>query len=127
MIIDDFKKHFQVKEYEWDIEFPLKVKWGDIIWVEQSSTVLFEDGQPIGFQSILKDITDKRRIETELKKIDKEREETQFRLQSILDNTPLIIFIKDLGGRYLLANKSYREAFNFTSDNIIFNTDFEMA
>jgi PAS domain S-box-containing protein len=127
MIIDDFKKHFQVKEYEWDIEFPLKVKWGDIIWVEQSSTVLFEDGQPIGFQAILKDITEKRRIETVLKKIDKEREETQFRLQSILDNTPLIIFIKDLGGRYLLANKSYREAFNFTSDNIIGNTDFELA
>jgi PAS domain S-box-containing protein len=127
MIIDDFKKHFQVKEYEWNIEFPLKVKSGDIIWVEQSSTVLFEDGQPRGFQSILKDTTEKRRIETELKKIGEEREETQFRLQSILDNTPLIIFIKDLEGRHLLANKSYREAFDFTRDQIIGKTDFELV
>jgi PAS domain S-box-containing protein len=127
MIIDDFKKHFQVKEYEWNIEFPLKVKSGDIIWVQQSSTVLFEDGQPRGFQSILKDITGKRRIEKEFKKIEKEKEETQLRLQSILDNTPLIIFIKDLEGRYLLANKSYREAFNLSRDEIIGKTDFELV
>ena len=127
MITEDFKKHFQIKEYEWNIEYPLKVKSGNIIWVEQSSTVLFEQGAPIGFQSILKDITAKRRIETELKKTEEVREETQFRLQSILDNTPLIIFIKDLQGRYLLANKSYRDAFDFTREQIIGKTDFELV
>jgi PAS domain S-box-containing protein len=66
-------------------------------------------------------------MESELKKIELEREEHQFRLQSILDNTPLMIFIKDLNGRYLLANKSYKDAFNFTSEQIIGKTDFDLV
>lgn len=126
-IEDDFKKHFQIKEYEWNVEYPLKVKSGEIIWVEQSSTVLFEDAHAIGFQSILKNVTEKNKMEQEIQKIHQEREETQFRLQSILDNTPLIIFIKDLEGRYLTANKSYRQAFKFTREEIIGKTDFELV
>lgn len=127
MIVDDFKKHFQEKEYEWNITYPLKVKSGETIWVEQSSTILYEDRAAKGFQCILKDVTEKNRIKIEIQKTEKEREETQFRLQSILDNTPLIIFIKDLEGRYLLANKSYREAFNFSKEQIIGKTDFELV
>jgi PAS domain S-box-containing protein len=49
--------------------------------------------------------------ETALNKIELERKEYEFRLQSILDNTPLMIFIKDLEGKYLLVNKRFKEAF----------------
>jgi PAS domain S-box-containing protein len=127
IINERFKKQFQLSEYEWIIQYPLKVKSGDMIWVEQSNVILSENGAAKGFQCILKDITEKRKIEAELKKIELERAEYQFRLQSILDNTPLIIFIKDLEGKYLLANESYRNAFNFTNEEIIGKTDFELG
>lgn len=127
IINDKFKTQFQTRECEFDITFPLIVKSGNTIWVELSSALLIENEEPKGFQCIVKDITEKRKIEDELKKIESQREENEFRLQSILDNTPLIIFIKDLEGRYLLANKSYREAFNFTREQIIGKTDFELV
>lgn len=121
------RKQFQLKQEESNITYPLNVKSGNRIWVEQTSVILMENGEPRGFQCIVKDITEKRRIESELKKIEAEREEHQFRLQSILDNTPLMIFIKDLNGRYLLANKSYKETFNFTSEQLIGKTDFDLV
>ena len=127
VINDTFKKQMQTHEYESDITFPLKVKSGNIIWVEQSSVLLIENEEPKGFQCIVKDITEKRRIEVELKKIELHREENEFRFQSILDNTPLIIFIKDLEGRYLLANKSFKDAFHFTGEQIIGKTDFDLV
>jgi PAS domain S-box-containing protein len=126
-ITEKLKKQFQLREEESNISYPLIVKSGNRIWVEQSSVILMENGQPQGFQCIVKDITEKKGIEAELKKIELEREEHQFRLQSILDNTPLMIFIKDLDGRYLLANKSYKDAFNFTSEQIIGKTDFDLV
>lgn len=127
MINVEFKKHFQANNNEWSIEYPLKAKCGKTIWVQQSSVVITENGESKGFQCILKDITEKRRIDSELKQMEMEREENQFRLQSILDNTPLIIFMKDLEGRYLLANKSYREAFNLNKEEIIGKTDFDIV
>lgn len=126
-INEKLRKQFQLRQSESDISYPLSVKSGNRIWVEQSSVILMENGEPQGFQCIVKDITEKRRIESELKKIEAEREEHQFRLQSILDNTPLMIFIKDLNGCYLLANKSYKDAFNFTSEQIIGKTDFDLV
>lgn len=127
LINDKFKKQFQYRNEHSEISFPLRNKSGNTIWIEQSSSILYENGAPKGFQCIVKDVTEKRRIDNELKKIEEEREEYQFRLQSILDNTPLIIFIKDLNGKYLLANQSYRSAFNMTKDQIIGKTDFELV
>jgi len=127
VINEQFKEQFQTKEYQSYVEFPLKVKSGNTIWVEQSSVILSENGKPKGFQCIVKDITEKKRIEEELKKIGQEREEHQFRLQSILDNTPLIIFIKGLDGRYLLANKTYKDVFHLTEKQIIGKTDFDLV
>ena len=127
VINEKFKKQFQVRKSECCLEFPLKAKSGNTIWVEQSSAILSEDGEPKGFQCLVKDITDKKKVEQELKKIQHEREEYQFRLQSILDNTPLIVFIKDMEGKYLLANKSYRDAFDLSKEQIIGKTDFDLV
>jgi len=126
-INEQFKKQFQLGEDQWNIQYPIKIKSGDTIWVEQSTVIFSENGQRQGFQCILKDITEKRKIESEFKQIESERAENEFRVQSILDNTPLIIFIKDIEGRYLLANKSYKEAFNFTKEQIIGKTDFDLV
>ena len=60
IISEKFKKQFQLGEYEWIIQYPLKVKSGETIWVEQSNVILSEDGAAKGFQCILKDITEKR-------------------------------------------------------------------
>jgi PAS domain S-box-containing protein len=90
--------------------FPVKNEKQEVIAVCVSST----------------DITAKKLAENALEKIRTENEEYQFRLQSILDNTPLIVFIKDLQGRYLLTNHSFREMFNRTDEEVIGQTDFDI-
>ncbi|HYC30320.1 MAG TPA: PAS domain-containing protein, partial [Chitinophagaceae bacterium] len=56
---------------------------------------------------------------------EKELQEFRFRFQGILDNTPLLIFLKDLQGKYMLVNKSFRETVNRTEDQLIGKTDFD--
>ena len=73
-----------------------------------------------------KDVTERKLVENALEKIRIEKEENQFRLQSILDNTPLIVFIKDLQGRYLLVNRSFREIFKRNEHEVIGKTDFDI-
>jgi PAS domain S-box-containing protein len=126
IINNNFRRQIQTKEFELQIEFPLNVKSGEPIWVEQSSTVMSEDGKPVGFQCILKDITEKKKAEEEAKKSEMEKEENQYRLQSILDNSTLIVYIKDLDGRYLLINKKYKELYQLTEEQAIGKTDFDL-
>lgn len=126
VINSNFKKQIQTKEFELQIEFPLKVKSGKPIWVEQSSIILYSNGKPNGFQCIVKDITERKKLEIEAKKVEQEREENQYRLQSILDNTTLIVYIKDLDGRYLLVNKKYKDIYQFTDEQAIGKTDFDL-
>jgi PAS domain S-box-containing protein len=52
--------------------------------------------------------------------------ETGNRLSSIMDNTPAVIFLKNLEGRYILINKRYEELFHISSDKIIGRTDFDI-
>jgi PAS domain S-box-containing protein len=51
--------------------------------------------------------------------------DSEARLQAIIDNSPLVIFIKDVQGRYLLANRSYFELFDTTPEQLIGITDFD--
>jgi PAS domain S-box-containing protein len=45
------------------------------------------------------------------------------RLQAILDNTPAVIYIKDLEGRYLLANRRFLEIFHLRPEQVLGRTD----
>jgi PAS domain S-box-containing protein len=54
---------------------------------------------------------------------ERELQQFRFRFQAILDYTPLLIFLKDLEGRYILVNKSFRETFGFTEEQLIGKTD----
>lgn len=48
-------------------------------------------------------------------------------LQSIIDATPDLIFVKDLNGRYEWVNRTFQEAANISADQIIGATDFELV
>jgi PAS domain S-box-containing protein len=47
-------------------------------------------------------------------------------LQSILDNTPAVIYMKDPQGQYLLINRSYETLFHISRDEIMGRTDYEV-
>ncbi|UYQ92678.1 PAS domain S-box protein [Chitinophaga horti] len=107
-------------------EFRIRRKDGRQIWVEQHATLMWERDQLTGFQCIVKDIDEKKRIQDELRQSQQEQNRIQLLLQSILDNTTTIVFIKDLDGRYLLINKQFEEKYHVTADALIGRNNNEL-
>ena len=52
--------------------------------------------------------------------------ESQQLLQAIIDNTPAVIYVKDVQGRYVMVNRRYSELFHLRGDAIIGKSDHEL-
>ena len=87
---------------------------------------------------VVKDLEEKtKRIEDELTtsqdRLEHERllakqavQESEGRLQAILDGSPAVIYVKDLQGRYLLVNQKHESLFNVNRMSIKGKTDFDI-
>jgi PAS domain S-box-containing protein len=111
------------RTYETLFEFPIMIKSGERKWIEQSVFLLEENGAPVGFQCVAKDITEKKYAERLLAdaeaQLKAKQEEYQSRLQAILDNMPMIVYLKDLDGRFIMVNKQFHQVLNTTDAAII--------
>ncbi len=61
------------------------------------------------------------------KKGNTDQETNWFILQSILNNAPFLVYVKDLNGKYLLSNEKYNEVFDYAEGEIIGKTDFDLV
>jgi PAS domain S-box-containing protein len=81
-------------------EIRLVVRSGAVRWVHYlTHPVRDGSGRVNGFVGAAQDINDRKCAELALR-------ESEERLRAIIDNCPSAIFVKDLSGRYLLANKA---------------------
>ena len=67
----------------------------------------------------IEDITERREIKDALR-------ESRQRLQGIIDNTEACLYLKDLDGRYLLANAASAEVLGRKPEELVGKTDFEL-
>jgi PAS domain S-box-containing protein len=87
--------------------------------------LIIDNDHVAGFQCMVKDVTEKKKIEFELRNSESIRKENEYRLTAILENTTTLIYIKDLTGRYITANKRFKEVFEVTDEMVINRTDFD--
>lgn len=106
-------------------EFTIIRKNGEKRWVEQQVTLQRNKGAFSGYQCVVKDIHHRKMIQQELEHTQNEINILNYRMQSILHNSPAIIYIKDMQGRYLLVNKRFGEATGIADPQIIGRTDRE--
>lgn len=117
---------FVMEGNRYEAESNIKTSEGEWLWFYNSYyPVRDENDNIVAVSCISNDITERKIVDRALQKIREEKDEYQFRLQSILDNTPLIIFIKDLEGKYLLVNRSFREFLQVEESQVIGKTDFD--
>ena len=109
------------------LEFAIRTKFGDLKWVEQSAVLITENDIPVGFQCVIKDISEKKEMEEVVRKYEVALVQNQERLQSILDNATSLIYLKDLDGKYLLINKQFKEVLKVTESTVIGKTDFDFT
>ncbi|HZE82886.1 MAG TPA: PAS domain S-box protein, partial [Puia sp.] len=96
-------------------------------WVEQSAVLLMQKNRPTGFHCIIKDISETKQMQLELEQYEFKLKENQLLLQSILDNTTSMVYVKDLAGRYVMANKHFMEVLNLKDEEIINKTDYDIG
>ncbi|HVX60228.1 MAG TPA: PAS domain-containing protein [Pirellulales bacterium] len=90
------------------------------MWLQVSAQPLKDErGVQQGGVIVFRDITEQKRAEAALRR-------TEQRLQAFLDNTPAIIYLKDVQGRYLMANRACQANLQLTSDQIVGFTDAEL-
>jgi len=126
--VQDFYTEQQEKQtFETNFEFPIVSKNGHLFWIEQSVVLLYEGGEPVGFQSIAKDVTErnyaKKLLAESEQRIKAKQEEYQERLQAILDNMPMFVYLKDTEGRFIMVNKQFHQTFGTTDEDVIGNVD----
>src|SRR5215813_8765376 len=78
-----------------------------------------ERGEVTHFAAALRDVTERRRAEEELR-----RNEAQ--LRNILDQSLTVVFVKDLEGRYLRINRRYEVLHGVTEAEVKGKTDYDI-
>jgi diguanylate cyclase (GGDEF)-like protein/PAS domain S-box-containing protein len=76
-----FHRQFYEKIKNTYSEYSIVKKDGSEIWVGQNTQLIFENGKIVGFQAVSRDVTERRRLEKELKK-----SEERYRELSIIDD-----------------------------------------
>ena len=127
MVKERYKIQLKDNIKETFLEFCINTKNGTIKWVEQTAVLITENNIPVGFQCIIKDITEKKQMESIVRKYEVDLIQNQELLQSILDNATSLIYIKDLEGKYLLTNKEFRKKLNVNNNEVIGKTDFDFS
>src|SRR6185503_5436624 len=95
-------------------------KRGDIVWIQLDVSLVHDsEGRPVYFIAQIQNVTDRKRVEAELR-------ESRGRLEAILNNSPTLIFLKDIEGRYLLVNREFEKVFHLTGQDILGKTDAEI-
>ncbi len=127
MAQEKYKRQLEKNIEETFLEFAIRTKYGDLKWVEQTAILVCENDVPIGFQCVIKDISEKKEMEEVVRKYEVALVQNQERLQSILDNATSLIYVKNLEGKYLLINKQFKEVLNVTESAVVGKTDFDFT
>jgi PAS domain S-box-containing protein len=101
----------EITQYE--VEKRLRHADGRMIWA-QVTTSLVRDGQqrPLYLISQIQDITERKQAEQELL-------ESREELQSIIDNTPAVIYMKDREGRFQLVNRRFEMLYDLRREEVV--------
>ncbi len=107
--------HGQIEDEGWRV-----CKNGSHIWVDAIITALKDqNGQLRGFSKVIRDNTENRYSQLAL-------QESEQRLQAILDNSTALIYVKDLQGRYITINAWFGILFNVDREDIKGKTDYDI-
>jgi len=122
-----YSRQFKEGIRETMLEFYAITRSGQRKWVEQIALLMTLNDRPAGFQCFVRDISEKKALREELEVSEANLRQNQLLLQSILDNTSSIVYVKDLDGRYIIANRRFLELTRLTEQQVIGHSDFDFC
>lgn len=100
------------------LEHRVTLPSGEVRWQRWTNRALYDGNRLIGYQVVGRDITERKRVEEQLL-----RSERQFK--AIAENAPDIITRYDLQGRYLYVNPAFEQATRLARADILGKTQRE--
>lgn len=123
---DDFARvlksiNWSIKtQQEWHCEYRINLPRKGLRWVRGRAQPEIQSDGSVLSSGYLSDITREKSISELNKQLRKQ-------FEAVLDNVPNLIFVKDLEGKYLMANKAARKFFGLSEEEIIGKTDVELG
>ncbi len=101
-------------------EFQMRRKDGSVFPTENTVTEILDDsGRRISVVSVVRDITDRRMAEKKLK-------QTNIFLDSIIENIPNMIFLKDAGDlRFIRLNRAGEDLLGYSREDLLGKSDYD--
>jgi len=94
---------------------------GPTLWVAWEGCAIFDvDGQPTEMQAVGRDITERKKMELELRK-------TSSSLRALVNGIPDLVWVKDNDGVYTTCNPEFGRFFGDNEKNIIGKTDHDFV
>ena len=87
--------------------------------IEYNSNPIWLNGKVVGYQTIIIEVTERRKMEESL---EKEQQE----LNRIIDSSPVIIFYKDKEGKFVRVNEAFAEALRIPKEKFLGKTVFDL-
>ncbi|MBD2680714.1 MULTISPECIES: PAS domain S-box protein [Nostoc] len=109
------------RQLQQDFYQEFRVVWTDnsIHWIQGKGQFFYNQaGEAVRMVGTVVDISQRKQFEAAL-------QESEARLQAILDYSPAIIFLKDLQGQYLIINRQHDVVSSINRDKIIGHTDYD--
>ena len=113
-----YREQSESKKTSAYIEYPFRTKTGKIKWYGQNSTLILENNIFKGFHCIARDISERKQIEEELRK-------RQSEVTTLIDNLPGFAFLKDINGRYIIANRKFCNVMGVSKEQLLGKTDYD--
>jgi PAS domain S-box-containing protein len=118
-VIQSIQESFQTLK-KWEIDFRVVLPKKGLRWVRGKARPERQpDGSVIGYGYIT-DITEEKETFESIVRLRKQ-------LQQVIDSAPNLIFIKNIDGKYLMANESAATFFGESIDTIVGKTDLEIG
>ncbi|MGK7951134.1 MAG: PAS domain S-box protein [Xenococcaceae cyanobacterium] len=105
---------------DYSIEYRVIISDGSVHWIAAKGKGFYNsEGEPVRMMGTVQDISDRKRAEAELVK-------TNNILQSIISDTPDVIVVKDLEGRYVNANQAAANWLGITVGEMLGKDDTQL-
>jgi PAS domain S-box-containing protein len=122
---DDRAQFARILEERYEMLDPVRHEYriittsGQVKWVYDSTRYFRMDNGDVVVDGVTLDISDRKQATEAL-------QQSEARLQAILDNSPTAIYLKDLQGRYLTINRECERFSGLSKEQTIGKTDYEI-
>lgn len=98
------------------LPYRIRRKDGSYFYAEQKSGIVFKNGRPAYITGVIRDVTEQKAIEIQLK-------ESDTLMRTVFDTAKDAIFIKDMNGMYVKVNKAFAALFGLEPNAMLGKTD----